>query len=97
MSSSKEPREQGKCRIAEIVQYTCDIERPATGDPIVHCFPIPRIFRICPGKPVVEITTKVDIDITTGEVEIPSEKKQLSIKGRHWTEVIRYNEDHSEK
>ena len=46
MSDSTEqrrPTEQiVRCRIAELVQYTCAVER----DGRVHCYPIPRQFRM---------------------------------------------------
>jgi hypothetical protein len=36
---------QGKCRIAEIVQYTCNVET-FKGSTQLTCFPIPRIFKM---------------------------------------------------
>ncbi|KAH9941222.1 uncharacterized protein BXZ73DRAFT_88387 [Epithele typhae] len=78
------PRE--KCRLAEIVQYKCDGE--LTGDvPAVHCVPIPRIFRICPNRPAVELTRYVDINLETGAVQVPS--SQMIPKGKPWREVLR--------
>ncbi|KXN84117.1 hypothetical protein AN958_00442 [Leucoagaricus sp. SymC.cos] len=72
------------CRIAEIVQYSCNVERDANGNPQTHCFPIPRIFKLCRGRPAVEITKLVDIDLATGEVIIPPDASrsvlQLSTK-----------------
>jgi hypothetical protein len=43
-SSAKVPEKStaGDCQIAEIVQYTCEIE----GERGMNCFPIPRIFRL---------------------------------------------------
>lgn len=46
MSFDKDPLKEKKCQIAEIVQYTCDLEQLENGQSQVHCFPIPRIFRM---------------------------------------------------
>lgn len=81
--------ETSKCRIAEILQYSCDWSKE---DNRINCLPFPRIFRMsvqtfcfkefvplilgipsCPGRPAVEITRQVKVDIKTGEVEIPPE------------------------
>lgn len=45
---SDEDRDTGvkPCQIAEIVQYMCDLENLENGRSQVHCFPIPRIFRM---------------------------------------------------
>ncbi|KAL1918846.1 uncharacterized protein VTP21DRAFT_2868 [Calcarisporiella thermophila] len=40
-----------ECRLAEIVQYQCKL----VPNKIV-CSPFPRLFRICPGKPTIEVT-----------------------------------------
>jgi len=49
MSSSSTPLKEDAgsgCRIAEIVQYTCGLEINGEGKPQLHCFPIPRLFRM---------------------------------------------------
>jgi hypothetical protein len=46
MMSGPGPHKEKKCRIAEIVQYTCDLKKLPNGRPEAHCFPIPRIFRM---------------------------------------------------
>ncbi|KZT68895.1 hypothetical protein DAEQUDRAFT_305463 [Daedalea quercina L-15889] len=81
-----------KCRLAEIVQYTCDIEVGERGEPHVHCWPMPRIFRICPGRPAVELTRFVQMDMSTGEVHLPPEASQQLPKGKPWRDIIRYGE-----
>lgn len=35
-----------KCRLAELVQYTCNIDTIDEGVPRLHCYPILRIFRM---------------------------------------------------
>jgi hypothetical protein len=46
MSGHNIPPSAIKCRIAEIVQYSCDLEKLGNGRPQFRCFPIPRIFRM---------------------------------------------------
>ncbi|KIL62247.1 hypothetical protein M378DRAFT_59017, partial [Amanita muscaria Koide BX008] len=58
------------CRVAEIVQYICDVKSTSSAPDIV-CYPVPRLFQLCPGKPALEITKFVKIDARTGEVELP--------------------------
>ncbi|KDQ60255.1 hypothetical protein JAAARDRAFT_32634 [Jaapia argillacea MUCL 33604] len=91
MSQSDVPSGK-KCRIAEIVQYTCELENQESGSPQVHCFPIPRIFRICPGRPAVEITKLVNVNMRTGEVDIPPETSQNLPKAKPWRDIIRYDQ-----
>lgn len=88
-TTTKGPSVTAKCRIAEILQYSCDWSKE---DNRINCLPFPRIFRMsvqfylmmptyrhshwrhsCPGRPAVEITRQVNVDIKTGEVEIPPE------------------------
>ncbi|KAI0067453.1 hypothetical protein BV25DRAFT_1819797 [Artomyces pyxidatus] len=79
------PKVQQRCRIAEIVQYSC--ENTEAGQ--LHCFPIPRIFRMCPGRPAVEITRFVNIDLETGAVEIPPADQALP-KAKVWRDVVTF-------
>ena len=48
MSEDKEKDEESKCRIAEILQWTCNLEKAESTDETftVHCYPVPRIFRL---------------------------------------------------
>jgi len=62
------PDSSKRCRIAEVLQYDCTVKEGEKGP---TCFPFPRVFRLCPGKPVVEITAFVDVDMNTGEVTVP--------------------------
>ncbi|KAH7878236.1 uncharacterized protein C8R40DRAFT_1091916 [Lentinula edodes] len=47
-SSKSEPSVIGseKCRMVEIIQYSCELERSQTEGPVVRCFPLSRLFRI---------------------------------------------------
>ena len=40
-----------KCRITEIVQFTCETNKQPDGQVQNHCFPIPRIFRMLEISP----------------------------------------------
>ncbi|KAF8952964.1 hypothetical protein BDZ97DRAFT_1680388 [Flammula alnicola] len=82
---------QPECRIAEILQYTCELTTSRKGAPTFQCFPILRILKICTGQPAVEITKFVNVNVTNGQIEIPPGFKSDSIKGRPWREVVRYD------
>ncbi|KNZ76937.1 hypothetical protein J132_10884 [Termitomyces sp. J132] len=60
------------CRIAEIVQFSCRQHHKGN-----DCYPIPRFFRICPGRPAVEITKFVDFNEATGLVQVPTSSRYL--------------------
>ncbi|KII91134.1 hypothetical protein PLICRDRAFT_37830 [Plicaturopsis crispa FD-325 SS-3] len=79
-----------KCLLTEIVQFTCEAPALVNGQPKVHCFPVPRIFKTCPGRPAVEITTLVDIDLKTGEIDVTPEASETHPKARLWRDVTRY-------
>ncbi|KZS97067.1 hypothetical protein SISNIDRAFT_406208 [Sistotremastrum niveocremeum HHB9708] len=86
------PEDQG-CRFAEILQFSCEFEKKTLHKEL-RCSPIPRIFRICRDRPAVEITTLVDLNTKTGEVEIPASARQFILsreytpKGRLWRDVV---------
>ncbi|EJF63814.1 hypothetical protein BD309DRAFT_864292 [Dichomitus squalens] len=84
-----QPREQ--CRLAEILQYKCVAEDVDKGQLKVHCLPIPRIFRICPNRPAVEMTRFVDVDLESGAVHIPAPSSQVLPKAKPWRDVVRYD------
>ncbi|KAI0732614.1 hypothetical protein C8Q72DRAFT_773958 [Fomitopsis betulina] len=95
MASQDNPHTKGtrsKCRLAEIVQYKCDCDIGEQGEPQLHCWPIPRIFRICAGRSAVELTRIVQVDMNTGEVSLPREASQQLPKGKPWRDVIRYED-----
>ncbi|KAK0445154.1 hypothetical protein EV421DRAFT_1797945 [Armillaria borealis] len=71
---------QKGCQIAEIVQYSCKPSKTKEGKRVVDCFPIVRLFRICAGRPAVEITRVVTIS-DQGEVIIPSNIESVPSKG----------------
>ncbi|OAX40825.1 hypothetical protein K503DRAFT_736845 [Rhizopogon vinicolor AM-OR11-026] len=79
--------EKKKCRLLEIVQYTCEPEELPSGEVRPRCFPLPRIFRICPGRPAVEITKLLKIDLKTGEIEIPDESSAVLPRAKHWRDI----------
>ncbi|KIK94201.1 hypothetical protein PAXRUDRAFT_828227 [Paxillus rubicundulus Ve08.2h10] len=83
------PQQYAKCKLLEIVQYSCEPEKLPSGEIRPHCFPVPRIFRVCPNQPVVEITTYAMIDLKTGEIEMPHENSPLPI-GKRWQDVRSY-------
>ncbi|KAI0797225.1 hypothetical protein BC629DRAFT_1286002 [Irpex lacteus] len=82
-----------KCRLAEIVQFDCDQETDSSGTPRFHCWPVPRIFRLCPGRPAIEITRYVDTHEGTGAVKLSSEASQILPKGKPWRDVRRYDNE----
>ncbi|TFL00726.1 hypothetical protein BDV98DRAFT_568618 [Pterulicium gracile] len=86
--ASKETAETKDCSIAEILQFWCDFEQ-TTGKPQVHCYPIPRMYRICKGRST-EITKITRVDASTGEVDLPSAKqiKSLTRTAKSWREVL---------
>ncbi|ESK88085.1 hypothetical protein Moror_10733 [Moniliophthora roreri MCA 2997] len=63
-----------KCRISEIMQYSCDAEASPEGKPTIRCFPISRLFRICEGRPAAEITRMVDVG-DDGVVNFPGDAR----------------------
>ncbi|KAJ7749312.1 hypothetical protein DFH07DRAFT_557515 [Mycena maculata] len=86
-----ETQKDGECRIAEIMQYSCVPKKNARGVHVVHCVPVPRLFRICPDRPAVEVTRVLNIDIDTGYVEMPKALGQKLPNGKAWRDVIRHD------
>ncbi|KAF8886584.1 hypothetical protein BD779DRAFT_1530476 [Infundibulicybe gibba] len=95
MGQTTIPTGKERCRIAEIVQYNCNLTETGTGRPVLKCFPIPRIFRICPNGLATEITRGVNINFSTGEVEIPPTPDQPPLLVRPWRDISRYNQAES--
>ncbi|KAF9071857.1 hypothetical protein BDP27DRAFT_1186196, partial [Rhodocollybia butyracea] len=58
------------CSIQEIVQYSCELEKVGAEGSVIRCFPLSRLFKMCPGLPAVEVTTVLNID-ENGAVENP--------------------------
>ncbi|KZV76603.1 hypothetical protein PENSPDRAFT_660896 [Peniophora sp. CONT] len=86
------PQTTRKCRILEILHYTCPAEPDEYGRPRYSCYPIPRIFNTqmvvrCEGIPAVEITKAVSIDPGTGEVTIPPAAEKRIPKAKLWRDV----------
>ncbi|KAJ7484648.1 hypothetical protein FB451DRAFT_1233046 [Mycena latifolia] len=82
-----------KCRIAEITQHSCLPKKNRLGHPVVHCVPIPRLFRICPDKPAVEVTRVLEIDLATGSVEMPKALEKMLPCGKAWRDVLKIEVD----
>ncbi|KAJ7627701.1 hypothetical protein DFH06DRAFT_1339208 [Mycena polygramma] len=79
-------------RITEIMQYSCEPKMNRRGRyEGVHCVPIPRLFRICPDRPAVEVTRVLNVDLTTGYVEMPRTLGEKLPKGKQWHDVVRYD------
>ncbi|KIK70086.1 hypothetical protein GYMLUDRAFT_34549 [Collybiopsis luxurians FD-317 M1] len=87
MASS--PKEPERCPIAEIVQYSCELELARTDGPVIRCFPLSRLFKMCPGRPAVEMTNTLNVD-ENGIVENATDINQP--RGKLWQKVIRYEE-----
>ncbi|WFC97822.1 hypothetical protein MYAM1_000542 [Malassezia yamatoensis] len=47
--------EHGSCKLAELTQFHCQLLQNR-----IVCQPVERIFRICPGRPAVEVTHLVE-------------------------------------
>ncbi|KAH9477875.1 hypothetical protein JR316_0010107 [Psilocybe cubensis] len=45
----------------------------------------------CPGQPAVELTKFINIDMKSGEIDIPPNLSASSAKARAWKDVIRSN------
>ncbi|KAJ7637054.1 hypothetical protein FB45DRAFT_908098 [Roridomyces roridus] len=85
--------QETKCRFAEIIQYNCVPRTNRQGHPTtVYCVPIPRLFRLCPDRPAVEVTRLLDVDLTTGYIEIPRTLEQNLPRGKPWHEVTKNND-----
>ncbi|KAI0342311.1 hypothetical protein BDW22DRAFT_1298369, partial [Trametopsis cervina] len=84
-ATATSPRQ--KCRIAEILLYDCDADNDKGQ---FHCWPVMRIFRICPGRPAIEITRYVDFNESTGGVKLTPESQRFLPKGKPWRDVHRY-------
>jgi len=87
-----EHSEESKCQLAEIVQYTCDFDPKSpsvvTCYPIPRIFRMSVHIRSrlssltktvprCPGRPAVEITSLAEVNVNTGEIEVPSESRYI--------------------
>ncbi|CEL63220.1 hypothetical protein RSOLAG1IB_05262 [Rhizoctonia solani AG-1 IB] len=86
-SSTGKDQIKPKCRIAELEQFKCVPVVGANGYTRVHCTPIPRIFRICPNRPAVEITTLVNVDPHTGEYIITSDTMNTMPRTMAWRDM----------
>ncbi|KAJ7076120.1 hypothetical protein B0H15DRAFT_865007 [Mycena belliarum] len=86
-----------KCRIAEITQHSCVPKKNRFGHPVVHCIPIPRLFRMCPDQPAVEVTRVVEIDLATGSVEMPKALGQMIPQGKAWRDVVKIDTGNEEE
>ncbi|KAH9040521.1 hypothetical protein EDB84DRAFT_1267445 [Lactarius hengduanensis] len=77
------------CQIAELLQFSCQIQLSDRGHQQFHCFPIPRLFRLCQGEPAIEITRVASTDPSTGKVNITGDVVQQLPKAKKWKDVVR--------
>ncbi|KAE8223007.1 hypothetical protein CF319_g3898 [Tilletia indica] len=68
------------CVLREITQYDCDI-RVNKG---IRCFPARRIFRICEGRPAVEVTHVVEWDSNDKPILKPEFQTAMP-PSSHWS------------
>jgi hypothetical protein len=45
-ATSETTTSETKCRIAELIQYSCEIDQDGSGNSRLHCWPVPRVFRM---------------------------------------------------
>ncbi|KAN0127227.1 hypothetical protein V8E53_014947 [Lactarius tabidus] len=89
MSVSTGVSPECRCQIAEILQFSCQIQISDYGHQQFHCFPVPRIFKLCQGEPAIEITRVVSTDPSTGKVYINNDVVQQLPKAKKWKDVVR--------
>ncbi|KAH9968212.1 hypothetical protein BC827DRAFT_483610 [Russula dissimulans] len=89
MSEPDSAESRRECQIAEILQFSCKIQPRGHGIQQFHCFPVPRLLILCQGQPAVEITRVVDIEPSTGEINVPQDIPQRLPKAKEWKDVIR--------
>ncbi|PAV19066.1 hypothetical protein PNOK_0591000 [Pyrrhoderma noxium] len=80
--SSSSNLEKEPCQIIEILQHICSLENKRGTAPEIHCFPVPRIFRLCPNQPGVEITRTVTVDSSTQDILLPPNAKHIHPNGK---------------
>ena len=62
MNSSERPG----CTLAELTQFHCQLQQRR-----ILCYPVERVFRMCPRRPAVEVTHLVDYD-ADGKPHLPA-------------------------
>ncbi|KAN0111694.1 hypothetical protein V8E52_008255 [Russula decolorans] len=77
------------CQIAEILQFSCEMQATKHERQQFHCFPTPRLFMLCRGQPAVEITRIVKLDPSTGEVNVPRDVRERLPKAKQWKDILR--------
>ncbi|KAF8908428.1 hypothetical protein CPB85DRAFT_1436053 [Mucidula mucida] len=85
MSESKSGKPD--CEIQELVQFACHPSKSAPGQ--IDCSPVVRFFRICVGRPAVEITKFVSIT-DDGGVTVPRNIDVLIPKARSFSEIAKH-------
>ncbi|CBQ71042.1 conserved hypothetical protein [Sporisorium reilianum SRZ2] len=76
-----EPQPKPDCRLAELTQYHCDLHTNR-----VVCQPIDRIFRLCKGRPAVEVSHIVEFD-EAGKPYLPDHLSEAMPPSSHWHEL----------
>jgi len=84
MPSKPVATEELGCKLAEILQYECTMENKRSA---LVCYPLSRVFRICPGLPAVEITAFLRLDERTGNMVIPNNVNAIMPKTRPWRDI----------
>ncbi|SOV08982.1 putative protein [Ustilago sp. UG-2017a] len=69
------------CRLAELTQHYCDFHMNRA-----VCHPIDRIFRICKGRPAVEVSHIVEFD-EQGKPYLPPHLSEAMPPSSHWHEL----------
>ncbi|PWZ01578.1 hypothetical protein BCV70DRAFT_149832, partial [Testicularia cyperi] len=81
-ASSSSPSTPPGCKLAELVQYHCELRSKSR----LVCQPLDRIFRICPGRPAVEVTHIVEFD-EHGKPYLPRHLEEAMPPSQHWHEL----------
>ncbi|CAG7847161.1 SubName: Full=Uncharacterized protein {ECO:0000313/EMBL:CCA66734.1} [Serendipita indica DSM 11827] len=74
------------CVLEQLTMFDCDRDILArTG--IVKCYPIPRVFRVCPNRPAVEVTALLEYKDASGEPTLPPDYLKRLPKGYSWDQI----------
>ncbi|PWO00840.1 hypothetical protein FA09DRAFT_358194 [Tilletiopsis washingtonensis] len=72
------------CRLAEILQWDCTL----LPNEQFSCARMERVFRICAGRPAVEVTHVVELD-DKERVVLPKRFQNAVPRSHHWKELRR--------
>jgi len=74
------------CVLQELTMFECDRELAEKAG-IIKCYPIPRVFRVCPERPAIEVTSLAKFDEDTGKASLPEDHLDNLPQGRSWKEI----------